>query len=166
VYQKAVKHAEFLLSMECDRKPCTFNHYFNSTLQEKRIQRLVGPLEKSAVTLEGVAGKHVPVAKLQTCVTNQSNTQQACEDILDTLVSYYKVSRKRFIDGLCQQVVFHFLLEADDSPLNILNPELIMGLDADQLEAIAGEDEVSKQTRQSLEREVQNLEAALKVLRC
>lgn len=155
-----------MLTIERDRKPCTFNHYFNSNVQKKRIERIVDPLEKKAATLKGVDEKQIPVSELQTCIANKSNDQHVCEDILDTLTSYYKVSRKRFVDVVCQQVIFHFLLEADESPLKILSPELIMGLDTEQLEMIAGEDEVSKQTRQSLEREVQNLEAALKVLRC
>lgn len=40
-----------------------------------------------------------------------------------------------------------------------------MSLKSEQLDAIAGEDDDSKQGRQQLEREIANLEAAIKVLR-
>lgn len=87
------------------------------------------------------------------------------EDIHDVLASYYKVSRKRFVDVICRQVVGHFLLEGDRCPVNILSSELVMGLDSEQLEAIAGEALETKKQRAVLEIEVENLEAALKVLR-
>jgi hypothetical protein len=80
-------------------------------------------------------------------------------------MSYYKVSRKRFVDVICQQVVSHFLLEGNENPLQIFGPDLVMSLDSEQLELIAGEDEESKRQRQVLGRHIESLEAALKVLR-
>jgi hypothetical protein len=98
-------------------------------------------------------------------VVNKDNAQQVREDILDILTSYYKVSRKRFVDVICRQVISHFLLEGDGSPLKIFSPELFLGLDDDQLEMIAGEDVETKHQRSMLESEIKNLEAAMKVLR-
>ncbi|KAI8945910.1 P-loop containing nucleoside triphosphate hydrolase protein [Xylaria longipes] len=89
-------------------------------------------------------------------------TQITC---LDALTSYYKVSRKRFVDSICQQVVNHFLLEDEEGPLKILSPDLIVSLDEKQLETIAGEGAASKHKRQVLERKVEALTVALKVLR-
>lgn len=163
-YRKAMDHTRFLLSIERGGKPSTYNHYFNATLQRKRAERLSKPLTDHAVVFEGY-GSCVPVKDIDKCVMDKNNGQQVCEDILDTLVSYYKVSRKRFVDVVCQQVISHFLLEAQESPLKIFGPDLVMSLDFDQLEMIAGEDGESKQQRQTLERRIQSLEAALKVLR-
>ena len=165
IYRKAISHTRFLLRMERSSIPSTFNHYYNTTLQQKRAERISKPLKEGRVQFKGYDEAYVPLREVEKCVVNKSNEQQACEDIMDSLISYYKVSRKRFVDVVCQQVIFHYLLSAEDSPLQILNPELVMALDSEQLEAIAGEDEESRQTRQSLEREVQSLEAALKVLR-
>ncbi|KJZ68698.1 hypothetical protein HIM_11912 [Hirsutella minnesotensis 3608] len=164
-YSRAMKHTRFLLDIERGGKPSTFNHYFNSALQQKRAERLSRPLKNKAVCFNGYKGSYVSVDDIDKCVINKNNGQQVCEDILDTLVSYYKVSRKRFVDVICQQVISHFLLEGQESPLKVFSPDLVMSLDSDQLETIAGEDEESKHQRISLEREIQSLEAALKVLR-
>jgi hypothetical protein len=69
------------------------------------------------------------------------------------------------VDVVCQHVVYYFLLFAKDSPLMILSLELVMALDMEQLEIIAGEDEESKVQRQALERDIENLEAAIRLLR-
>ncbi|RCI14100.1 hypothetical protein L249_8074 [Ophiocordyceps polyrhachis-furcata BCC 54312] len=164
-YRTAMQHARFLLEVERSGYPTTFNHYFNSTLQQKRGRRISMPLKKKVILSEKSKTEWISASEIDKCVTQMSNKDQVCEDILDTLASYYKVSRKRFVDVICQQVISHFLLNGRDSPLNLFCPDLIMGLDDDQLEAIAGEDDVSKQQRQALEREVKSLEAALQVLR-
>ncbi|RDA91020.1 hypothetical protein CP533_2545 [Ophiocordyceps camponoti-saundersi (nom. inval.)] len=164
-YRTAMDHARFLLDVERGGYPVTFNHYFNSTLQQKRGQRISEPLKKKIMTSEKSQREWISASDIDKCVTQMSNRDHVCEDILDTLASYYKVSRKRFVDVICQQVISHFLLNGRDSPLNLFGPDLIMSLTEDQLETIAGEDDVSKQQRQALEREVKNLEAALQVLR-
>lgn len=164
-YRKAIGHTQFLLTMERSSIPSTFNHYYNTTLQQKRAERLSERLMEKGYEFKGFEGTYVRVKEVEKCVVNKSNEQQACDDIMDSLVSYYKVSRKRFVDVVCQQAIFHYLLSADDGPLRIFNPELVMAMDSDQLDAIAGEDDESRESRRSLEREIQSLEAALKVLR-
>lgn len=162
-YRKAMDHTRFLLKIERGSRPITFNHYFNANLQKKRVERLYKPLKEKAVVSNAFEAKHVSLNDINECIKNKDNSQQVCDDILDTLESYYKVARKRFVDVMCQQVVAYYLLDGEESPLHIFCPELIMGLDSEELKKIAGEDEESKQQRQSLEREVQSLEAALKV---
>lgn len=163
-YCRAVSHARFLLAIECGGRPITFNHYFNANLQKKRSERMSESLKAMAISPFGEE-PYVPISKIEQHALNKNNVQQVCEDILDTLMSYYKVSRKRFVDAVCQQVVFHFLLEGDESPLKILAPDLVMSLDFEQLELIAGEDAESKRQRQVLGREMESLKAALDVLR-
>lgn len=156
-------HARFLLAIERGGKPTTFNHYFNSTLQKKRTYRICKSYGELAINING--GKYVPLASMGQRATDMDNAQQTREDILDALESYYKVARKRFVDVVCQHVVYHFLLEGKDSPLQVFGPELIMGLDPEQLELIAGEDAETKRQRQTLERQVERLEEALRVIR-
>ncbi|KAK7530166.1 interferon-induced GTP-binding protein Mx2 [Phyllosticta citribraziliensis] len=165
-YQRAMEHTRFLLNIERGGTPNTFNHYFNANLQKKRGERLSQNFKAMAISLHlDSKEKYVPLSKIGQHAVDKDNGEQVCEDILDTLMSYYKVSRKRFVDVICQQVVFHLLLEGDGSPLKVFDPELIMSLGEEQLEQIAGEDEASKHQRQVLKREVESLEAALKVLR-
>ncbi|KAF2181462.1 hypothetical protein K469DRAFT_691959 [Zopfia rhizophila CBS 207.26] len=156
------------LRIEREGRPSTYNHYFNSEVQKKRQDRMTAAIANKTdthYTSDDEPIDVVSVTRLRTFVVNKDNAQQVREDILDILASYYKVSRKCFVDVICKQVVSHFLLEGDESPLKIFRPELIMGLDDEQLETIAGEDEETKRQRSMLESEIKNLEAAMKVLR-
>lgn len=163
-YDRAMEHARFLLRIERQGRPSTYNHYFNSEVQKKRQDRLKKLTEAASYTTsKGL--ELVTVASIQNMVVDRENAQQTREDILDVLSSYYKVSRKRFVDNICGQVIGHFLLEGDKSPLKILCSELVMGLDGDQLELIAGEDAETKNQRSALGLNIRELEAAMKVLR-
>jgi hypothetical protein len=88
------------------------------------------------------------------------------------LLSYYKVSRKRFVDAICQQVLdYHLLFGEEDgdrqqkSPLKVFDADLVMNLDDQKLESIAGEDPWTKQQRELLAAEIKNLTEATKILR-
>ncbi|KAF1842442.1 interferon-induced GTP-binding protein Mx2 [Cucurbitaria berberidis CBS 394.84] len=168
-YTRAMEQARFLLRIERNGTPSTFNHYFNSEVQKKRQDRMSATLEKEAGTYYTVdrhtTTKAVPLTSIGNLVINIENMQQMREDILDVLSSYYKVSRKRFVDVICRQVIGHFLLEGEESPLRVFSPELVMGLEAEQLEMIAGEDAETKHRRAMLEAEIKNLETAMKLLR-
>jgi hypothetical protein len=157
-YARAMEHARFLLRIERQGRPSTYNHYFNSEVQKKRLERV-----KALTATEGV--ELFTLESIQSVVQNKENAQQTREDILDVLTSYYKVSRKRFVDNVCAQVIGNFLLEGDRSPLKILCSELVMSLDSDQLETIAGEDGETKNQRSMLESGIKELEAAMKILR-
>jgi hypothetical protein len=163
-YIRAMEHARFLLCIEQQGRPSTYNHYFNSEVQKKRQDCLKKLTEAASYTTSKVI-ELVTVASVQNIVVNRENSQQTREDILDVLTSYYKVSRKRFVDNVCAQVIIHFLLEGNKSPLKIFSSELVMGLDDDQLELIAGEDMETKNQRSTLESGIRELEAAMKVLR-
>jgi hypothetical protein len=149
--------------MERSGTPSTFNHYFNATLQKKRNERQAARFKE--MTVEMHSKEYILLNNLTQGIVNKDNTQQVCEDIADSLASYYKVARKRFVDSVCQQVLNHFLLDNEEGPLKILSPDLIMSLDDEQLDMIAGEDAMSKHQRHTLEREAEALDEALKVLR-
>jgi hypothetical protein len=106
-YRQALKHARFRLTIERTGRPITFNHYFNANLQKKRSERMSESLMAFSF---GGEEQYVPIAKVDQYSASKHNGQQVCEDILDTLMGYYKVSRKWFVDIVCQQVISHFLL--------------------------------------------------------
>ena len=166
-YRGAMAHAHFLLTIERGGRPMTFNHYFNSNLRTKRSDRMAKTLRTIVSSLPGgYSGEHyVSASNIDKQAAEKDHVQQICEDIVDTLASYYDISRKRFVDVICQQVIAHLLLEGDPSPLKILSSDLIMGLGIEQLESIAGENERSMNRRQDLERKIASLEAASKELR-
>jgi hypothetical protein len=156
-------HARFLLDIEREGKPTTYNHYFSANLSRGRTQRM----RDFFARLAGRDGGVITLGQLgnMTLDNSRSNPQQVREDIHDILKSYYKVSRKRFVDVVCQQVVHHFLLDGAEAPLNIFSPDLVMRMNDGQLEMIAGEDAGAKRQRQLLGSEIERLEAAMKVLR-
>lgn len=166
-YKRAMDHARFLLIIERAGKPITYNHYFNENLQRSRSSRLSEALDRAALPYinNGRGGRTICLDDIRNISTNKSNPRQVHEDLHDILESYYKVSRKRFVDVVCQQVVDHLLLSGETSPLRIFSPERVMMMDEDQMEMIAGEDAGTKTQRVLLTREIESLEAAMKVLR-
>ncbi|KAJ4294867.1 hypothetical protein N0V88_005104 [Collariella sp. IMI 366227] len=142
-YERAKEQANFLLDIEIDGRPSTYNHYFNDSLQKIRADRLTEAF----------------------VATKQSNAEQVKVDIHDILKSYYKVSRKRFVDVICRQAIEHFLLDRSGSPLKVLTPGFIGKMSDAQLDMIAGEDGATKRERERLESEIKGLEAATKLLR-
>ncbi|KAK2058891.1 interferon-induced GTP-binding protein Mx1 [Colletotrichum caudatum] len=119
---------------------------------------------QKSVGSSGAAGWWVPKEMLSKLTTNRSNAEQVREDIHDILRSYYKVARKRFVDVVLQQAIFHFLLDARDGPLKIFSPDLVMGLDDRQLQMIAGEDSATREKREHLTSLVENLKLAAEEL--
>ncbi|KAM0285959.1 hypothetical protein ACHAQH_001147 [Verticillium albo-atrum] len=175
-YRKAMNHAIFLLDIERNGPPYTLNHYFNNNLQEARGRRLGNSIEKHGMkgnicifnekergykaidnSSSSIALKSDSISKIAANKSNKAHTQ---EDIHDILKSYYKVARKRFVDVVCQQVVFRYLLDAKDSPLRIFSPELVLELDDKQLRAIAGEDSLTRSKREQLVRDIEGLQKA------
>ncbi|OAQ62498.1 interferon-induced GTP-binding protein Mx2 [Purpureocillium lilacinum] len=169
-YRQAMSHARFLLSIE-RKQPATFNHYFNHILQKKRSDRFTRAMEKLAINCTNYNGTNdtslecVPLHQLRNGAETKDNEEQVCEDVLDTFTSYYKVARKRFVDVVYQQAIWHYLLADPEGPLKVFDADMVMGLTDEQLEEIAGEGEESKQQRAFLSREVESLKAALRVIR-
>lgn len=158
-YARAKVHANFLLDIEINGRPSTYNHYLTDNLQKSRSERLAQAVR------EKVPDGKVDSSLASKLATNKSNSDQVKEDIHDILKSYYKVSLKRFVDVICRQAVEHFLLDGSGSPLKVLNPELITTLSDSQLDMIAGEDGTTRRERERLGSEIQGLRAAMKVLR-
>ncbi len=177
-YQAAIDHARFLIKLERSEPPATLNHFFNSNVEKQRQNRMVKEIEAFAennmvnlgaaepIRSGGASDGYIAVSEIKNMVLGRDNHERICEDILDTVESYYKVARKRFVDAVCRHVVHHILLfEEDISPVRLLSPVRIMKLNDSQLAAIAGEDAVTRSQRQMLQRQLESLNEATKVLR-
>lgn len=178
-YRKAIDHVMFLLEIERDGPPLTLNHYFNDTLQKAQSGRLVDALrqlgsEKMVTITDGTKlgntsrtekGIFLSDVQMNNLSFNMANSEHVQEYMHDILKSYYKVSRKRFVDVVCQQVVNHYLLQGKCSPLKIFNTEMVLNLTEEQLDMIAAEDTPVKRRREKLGRDITNFQEALKVLK-
>lgn len=165
-YQRACEHAKFVMNMELNGRPVTYNHYFNDNLQRARLGR-----QRSILIGLETHGQNTKVelqkvqALLASAVENKSNADQVREDIHDMLKSYYKVARKRFVDNICQQAINHFLLDGNQSPVKVFTADWVAKLSDSRLSRIAGEDVVTLAARKRLETELEGLRKALEVLR-
>lgn len=168
-YKQTLKQAQSLLEIERNARPATHNPDFDAELQGLRHKRLVAAMNKRAVSVFTASNRTTPVpAVLLSDIENlamKDNAEQMREDMFDTLVSYYNVARKRFVDAICTQAISQCLLEGENSPLKIFTPELVAQLDDEQLQDIAGKHANVFSRRKELEGEIKNLEEAKKVLR-
>ncbi len=190
-YARAIDRARFLLEIEREGPPLTLNHYFNDNLQKWQSERLVLAMKELGLksTLAGdkaynwdrddgknaddddddadrkTSGVFLTWAQLGSLPANKANAEHVREYMHDVLKSYYKVSRKRFVDVVCQQAVNHGLLRGAGGPLGIFTTDMVLGLTADQLDMIAAEDAPVKEVRARLDREIAGYEDALKVLK-
>ncbi|KAK4150293.1 interferon-induced GTP-binding protein Mx1 [Chaetomidium leptoderma] len=153
-YQKAIDHANFLLDVEYNGTSITLNHYFFDGLDQTRSNRYQGRIKSTATAASKRRNGRL-----------SSNVDHVCRDVHDILRSYYSVSRKRFVDLVCQYVVYHFLLDSEGSPLRLFDTKLVLGLSDERLEAIAGEDAATVMERERLGLEVKRLKAAIQILR-
>ncbi|CAF9915855.1 MAG: hypothetical protein HETSPECPRED_002601 [Heterodermia speciosa] len=162
-YKAAIKHVVFLLSVDRDGTPSTLNHYFNDTLQKCRQKRLHNRIQSKTVS-DCTHGEVVRTSDLYQH-EHMGNEEHTIQDLHDVLESYYKVSRKTFVDNLRKQVGDHFLISGPDTPLTLFSPAFVSKLTHEELEEAVGEDRQLKRRRADLEKETKDLEEAMKILR-
>lgn len=86
------------------------------------------------------------------------------DDLHDALQSYYKVTRIRFVDAICLQVVDDHLICSQSSPLKKLSPTLVSSFSDEELERLACESRNTKSRRMELQKELSTLEQGARVL--
>ncbi|EAT83041.2 hypothetical protein SNOG_09776 [Parastagonospora nodorum SN15] len=158
MYRDAIDHTQFLLDIELNGTPATYNHYFNENLQKRYVIYLVS---KSITDC-----KHGTVVRLDDIVQSHplSNARHTTLEIHDILCSYYKVARKRFADAVRMQVADCKLVTGAKTPLTLLSAQLVAGLDHETLEDIAGEELQTKYERSRLEKEISLLREGKKIV--
>lgn len=93
-----------------------------------------------------------------------SNEQHVIRDIHDILHSYYDVARTRFIDNVCKQAADFFLVNGPDTPLRVLSPVFVSRLTDEKLEQIAGEEAQVRRQREKLQKDINSLTEAMRIL--
>lgn len=96
--------------------------------------------------------------------SNMSNSESTIQLLHDTLKSYYKVARKRFVDNICMQAADYHLVRGPDTAVKVFSPSFVSDLTPEQLGRIAGEDAFTKRSRTELTRQVESLRKAKKLL--
>lgn len=172
-YQRAMNHAEFLLEVEFQSKSITYNPAFETKLSKFKA----GPAEQLKLETDKLLEHDTMsygnwnrlVSSLRSNLSTVLGTKNTIETtktgIHDVLRSFYDISRSRFVDVLCQQVIDHFLLFSNNGPLTILSDSVILKMTPEQLENIAGEDMLSRERREKLAQDIDGLTKALKILK-
>jgi hypothetical protein len=72
---------------------------------------------------------------------------------------------KRFVDNVFSQAVNYRLLSGPESPLRLFSEQWVLSLDAKKLFLVAGESRFTRERRERLKNEIQDLEVAMEILR-
>ncbi|EFQ35511.1 dynamin family protein [Colletotrichum graminicola] len=167
-YEGSMDQATLLGNVERQLKPYTLNHYFNHNQQKSFGSRIMETLRPNARTEQGYKSPSslvVDLSDVADAVTSKSNTSHAIETIHDTLEAYYKVAYKRFVDNVFSQAVNYKLLSGPESPLRLFSEQWVLCLDPEKLLVLAGESRRTREQRERLKKEIQDLEVAMEILR-
>ncbi|KAM0250152.1 hypothetical protein ACHAP5_002469 [Fusarium lateritium] len=171
-YRRAVDHVEFLLKVEFEGKSITYDPTFNEALSNLKFAHAKGlgqEVEKSIKAIDGECTLTRIAQKARRLVDSRLEKEEPLKttrrDIHNVLQTFYSNARGRFVDVVCQQVIDHFLLYAPDGPLAVLSQDVVIRMNIDQLETIAGEDMLSRDRREKVTHDLSNLKEAIKVLR-
>ena len=164
-YKKAVEHVELLLKIEEQGNMRSLNHYFAVTLKKLRQDRLKNRVANSKTWTTSNDKQEILLRLNDVMDAHISNDDQTVEDLHDILYSYYKLSRKQFVDAVAKCPVDYFLLTVDNGPLKACSPEFVGRLSDDELKNIAGESNESIKRRAEILRELHTLNDAQEVLR-
>jgi len=163
-YKKALQQASFLAEIESQGNLMTMNHYFAENVRKAREVRLTLQFEALNSWQTGDAQRE-PLLRLKDILgVVMSNDDHTIQDLHDTLKSYYKVARKRFVDAVCLQAVDHFLVSGKTSPLWIFSPHFISNMSDAELHQIAGDEDETIKRRNTLTVELASLKAGEKIL--
>lgn len=168
-YERAMDHAEFLLSVEFEVKTLTYDPRFEAQMDKLKQGESVKPAKSAmAAKFEAVyeiLDEKSAVESKPSPRKPKSSLEETRESIHNALKSYYDIALSRFVDVVCQQVIDRYLLHARDGPLEVLSDKVTLGMSAEQLNSIAGEDQAVKEKRDALNKEIEALTNALRILR-
>ncbi|KAI5307203.1 hypothetical protein KEM56_002936 [Ascosphaera pollenicola] len=165
-YQAAIKEAEFLEELERCKSPFTLNMEFTRLLRALMSNRTQSLLSSASGIHTNEHGQTLfNIEAITEMFKSKTNLEHIKEQVHDILQSYYDIARKRFVDNVFQQAVDHRLLSGPDSPLRVFTQQWVLDLDAEDLDMIAGESAFTKERRNLLEKKIQDLEEAIRILR-
>lgn len=163
-YRRAMDHARFLLHVELDGRAVTCNPQFEMALSQAQTERTANKIKALGVRRENNRDDSEGLWLLshQAAAIIETATEVAIHDVMK---SYYEVTCSRFVDNVCTQVVDHFLMSGEKSPLRVLSSARVNKMTPRELEIVAGEEAVSRSMRDRLKREIATLEEGQNILR-
>ena len=163
-YEKALQQVSYLVDIEHDGNLLTMNHYFANNVRKCREERVRAKFQ-SFQSWETEDLKREPLLRLSDIMNViNSNDDHTIQDLHDTLKSYYKVARKRFVDAVCLQAVDYFLVSGRNSPLWIFSPQFVGNLSDSELNKIVGDNDEVQMRRDQLMLELESLLKAERIL--
>jgi hypothetical protein len=164
-YQEGMRAAEFLVSVEREGKPYTLDDCFNQNRQEAQAEKIAELLKaKYWDWFENSVPTTISIQQVRDAVENKSNLDDTVEKLHDNLQAYYNVAQNRFVDNVLNQAVNYHLLFGPSTPLGVFSQEWVLKLSTEQLGAIAGESPSLSERRASLDRKIQDLNEAKKII--
>ncbi|KAK1991093.1 interferon-induced GTP-binding protein Mx2 [Colletotrichum falcatum] len=168
-YEDSMNFAIFLVNAERQLPPYLLNHYFNHNHQRScgaRIRETLQPKARQEYRSNKSWSDYyiIMLDDVAEAVANKSNAAHAKEAIHDTLKAHYKVAQKRFIDNIFNLVVSSKLLSGPGSPLSLFSEQWPFDLVTEKLVLVAGESRQTRESRETLKKEIQHLETARKIL--
>lgn len=165
-YEKAMDKAMFLVDCERNLKPYTVNQDFCALVEKYRASRQESQQESKPTahthTHPTITQKIVHLSLSTT--ENRDNKEQTKEEIFDKLRAYYEIASNRFLDDVFRQAVDNYLLSGPESPLWLFSEQWVIGLSREKLAWIAGEPRAVRETRNSLDKKIEDLEGAIRIL--
>lgn len=167
-YKQALAQVTFLVEVERRGNLITMNHYLAENIRKSREELFKQRLEDlQSWSTPGSSSKLVesePLLRLHDVLNVMaSNDEHTTQDLHDTLKSYYKVARKRFVDAVCLQAIDHFLVSGKNGPLWIFSAQFVGAMSDAELGLIAGDEEETVKRRNLLQAELESLKAGAKI---
>ncbi|KAI1465546.1 uncharacterized protein F4812DRAFT_461861 [Daldinia caldariorum] len=163
-YHRAIKHAEFLLRVECEGHLVTNNPDFERLLAKYRTER-------HKETTEFFKKTSRPGNEPQNTVFTRAPDfmDQVYGNAHNALKAYYEIARAGLMDGISQQVFNHFLLRGEQSVFQVFTPERVLSMTSEEVRSIAGESPDDVRLGEELvgkpQQVINKLEKALDILR-
>ncbi|OHW94171.1 interferon-induced GTP-binding protein mx2 [Colletotrichum incanum] len=154
------------------RQPITYNHYFTDNIHKARNdfqKRAVQAALKDAIQEDWHGKFHISnnpddISRISSVLQNRvvvNMENRACQEGLEGMEAYYKVSRKTFVDNVCRQVVERHIL----TPLpTFFSPRTVSQLSDEEVLRIGSEPEKQKSHRAQLSSFADRLRVSLKEL--
>ncbi|KAK1977459.1 P-loop containing nucleoside triphosphate hydrolase protein [Colletotrichum cereale] len=154
------------------RQPITYNHYFTDNIHKARNdfqKRAVQAALKDAIQEDWHGKFHISnnpddISRISSVLQNRvvvNMENRACQEGLEGMEAYYKVSRKTFVDNVCRQVVERHIL----TPLpTFFSPRTVSQLSDEEVLRVGSEPEKQKLHRAQLCSFADRLRSSLKEL--
>ena len=135
----------------------TVNHYYADTLSAIREERVLARLKARGFHDGSAFNMDVVMRSV-----HLSNEDQTVNDIHDILKAYYKVAMKRYTDNIVLQIVERRIL-GTGGPVKAFSPDMVGGLDDEELLDIAGENFATSSARNDLLAKYERFQKALEI---